>query len=460
MNTVVNPERAKYQKLWGGVPAYREVSPGEGWAQQFLMQARPPQDADVIDFGCGTGRGGLALGLYGAMRVTLLDFTDNCLDPFVADTCVSQPARIKFAQQDLTQPIPHSAAYGYCCDVMEHVPTEDVDTVLRNILASAQHVFFAISTVDDVMGAAIGEPLHLTVQPMAWWIERLTALGAVVHWSREVEGACAIYCSSWAEAADAIKGRVNVDDDTLNAQVLENVRAGWMHIVPHDRQDREVVLLAGGPSTRDHLDEIIRLRAEGCFLITVNGAYQWAIDAGLKVSAQIVLDAREFNARFTKPVMKDCRYLIASQVHPKALEDLPRERTYLWHTGGVTDEAEAEIVKRVGAFFPTPGGSTVVLRAIPLLRMMGFWRMHIFGFDSCVTNGDHHSYPQPENDREPVIPVTCGGRTFECAPWMVSQASEFRDLVKFMGDEIELAIYGDGLIAQIVKTGASFSEKE
>jgi hypothetical protein len=311
-----------------------------------------------------------------------------------------------------------------------------------------------------VMGAAIGEPLHLTIQPMAWWVERLTALGAVIHWTREVDGACAIYCSSWRDAAEVIRGRVNTEDDVIDLQVLENIRNGWMQAVPHDRQNREVIVLAGGPSMRDHLDEIIRLRAEGCFLITVNGAYQWAIDAGLKVSMQIVLDAREFNARFTKPVMPDCRYLIASQVHPKALEGLPRERTYLWHTGGVSAEAEALVIERTGCFFPVPGGSTVVLRAIPLLRMLGFWRMHMFGFDSCVLPDAHHAYSQPENDHEPVIPVTCGGRTFECAPWMVSQASEFRDLVKFMGDEVELAVYGDGLIAQIIKTGASFSAKD
>jgi hypothetical protein len=43
---------------------------------------------------------------------------------------------------------------------------------------------------------------------------------------------------------------------------------------------------------------------------------------------------------------------------------------------------------------------------------------------------------------------------------MTSQASEFRDLVRFLGDEVELAVYGDGLIAHIVATGATFSKKE
>jgi len=37
---------------------------------------------------------------------------------------------------------------------------------------------------------------------------------------------------------------------------------------------------------------------------------------------------------------------------------------------------------------------------------------------------------------------------------MISQASEFRGLVQSMGDEVELNIMGDGLLAHMVQTGA------
>src|SRR5574343_1126631 len=107
----------------------------------FLDQARPKPDAEVIDFGCGTGRGALMLALMGQMKVTMLDFASNCLDEDVAGACATQPERIKFIEHDLTQVPQVNAVYGYCCDVMEHIPTDDVPTVLQNILASAQHVF-------------------------------------------------------------------------------------------------------------------------------------------------------------------------------------------------------------------------------------------------------------------------------------------------------------------------------
>lgn len=456
----INPEQNKYEKVWKHA-AYREISPGEHWATTFLRQARVEADAEVVDFGCGTGRGGLMLALFG-MKVTLVDFAAGCLDKEVVEACRTQPTRIKFQQADLTKTLPLSTAYGFCCDVMEHIPPNDVEFVLANILSSAHHCFFAISTVDDTMGSLVGEKLHLTVQPMVWWLEKLRKAGAVIHWSEARETDFAVYCTAWKDAADLIKGgKINVDEAVVDAQVAQNVRDGWAQVTPYDRQDREVVFLAGGPSMNSQLDKIRELRAAGAALVTCNGAYAWALERGLSVSAQIVLDAREFNARFTRPVIDKCRYLIASQVHPSTLEGLPRDRTLLWHSG-ITPENE-QLIRDLneGRFFPIPGGSTVALRAIPLLRLLGYWRIHMFGFDSCVMgDGTHHAYKQTENDQEPLVAVTCGGKVFECSPWMLSQASEFRDLVRFLGDEVELAVYGDGLIAAMIATGANLSTKE
>jgi SAM-dependent methyltransferase len=454
-----NPERAKYQRVWER-KEYREVAPGELSAVSFLTQARMPRDADVLDFGCGTGRGAMMIALIGGARVHMLDFAPNCLDPEVQQALTTQNGRLTFDICDLTRPIPWSAAYGYCTDVMEHIPPEDVLVVLKNVLASAEHVYFQIACVPDELGALIGEPLHLTVQPPAWWFKQLTGLGAVIHWAESNDEYCRIYCTAWQQAGDLIRdGKVNVGQEIADLQVRENVLAGWQHAQPYDLQEREIVLLAGGPSMKEHVRDIFRMRADGAFLVTVNGSYDWAMDQGLAPSAQIVLDAREFNARFTRRPHPTCRYLIASQVHPKTLEGLPRERTYLWHSG-VSEDNEALIREKTGQFFPVPGGSTVVLRALPLLRMLGFRKIHLFGFDSCVSASAHHAYPQPENDDEATMPLTCGGRTFICTPWMISQASEFRDLVRLLGDEVELAVYGEGLIAHMIKHGADLASKE
>ncbi len=446
-------EAEKYAAMWER-PEYRAVAPGEGVAIEFLAHARPEAGATVIDFGAGTGRGALMLALMGNVRVEMLDFAPNCLDPEVAQALTTQAHALAFTLQDLTKPVPLSAPYGFCTDVMEHIPPADVDLVLTNVLRAAQHVFFQISCVDDVCGALIGQPLHLSVHPYAWWLKKLQDLDCVIHYSQDRGDTCVFYVSAWLDGKTLSKsGILNVDEEQIVANVKANIAGPWINITPHETNDMEVMILGGGPSLNGQLEKIRELRAAGVKLITLNGTYNWALERDLKVSATVVVDAREFNARFTHPPQPDTKYLISSQCHPAVLEGLPIDRTYLWHTP--MDCIRDVLNDHYPIWFQVPGGSTVMLRAIPLLRLLGFKRFHLFGFDSCLSDQAHHAYQQPENDRDAPISCTVGDRVFHCHPWMVSQAQEFMDLVKFLGNEIELEVYGDGLIAHILDVGAA-----
>ena len=456
-----NREAAKYGALWERAE-YRAVAPGEGLAQVFLQQARPRRGAEVLDFGCGTGRGALMLAVLGGLKVTMIDFVRNCLDPEIAEALTTQAHALSFIKADLEQPIPVVAEYGFCTDVMEHIPTDRVDRVLDNILHAAQHVFFSIATTEDKCGALIGEPLHLTVQPYSWWLRKLSERDAVIHWSKEEAGSVLFYVTAWRTGPDVVKtGVLNVEEEAVRANVRHNIAQGWEQVHPHPTNDVECMIVGGGPSLAAFEAEIKQKRAEGVKLITLNGAYNWALEHGLTPSAQIIVDARAFNARFTRPVVDGCKYLIASQCDPGVLEGLPKDRTLLFHTmsGLIADLLDAQYG---GEWHAVPGGSTVLLRAIPLLRMLGFKRFHLYGTDSCLTDGAHHAYAQPENDKGMVLPVTTnpGGRIFYCHGWMISQAQEMLDLIRILGDEIELAIYGDGLLAYLLRTGAGLDGEE
>jgi hypothetical protein len=165
-------ERDKYSKMWQ-IDAYRAYSPGEVCANRFLAEMRIDDTGPVIDFGCGTGRGGLALTRAG-LDVTLTDFVSNCRD--------EEALELPFLEWDLTLPCALRAPYGYCTDVMEHIPSEDVEAVLTNIMASAETVFFQISTVDDDFGRLfLNQPLHLSVHPHDWWLGLFGSLGFEVR---------------------------------------------------------------------------------------------------------------------------------------------------------------------------------------------------------------------------------------------------------------------------------------
>lgn len=164
-----NIEQSRYRKVWEH-SEYREVAPGEHCVMEFLVHAAPESGAEIIDFGCGTGRAGMVLAKIGRCRVTLVDFADNCLDAEVASMVADQSERLRFHVADLTKTLPFNGAYGFCTDVLEHIPTADVPAVLRNILASAHNVYFSIALVDDVHGHNLSDgPLHLTVKPGSWW---------------------------------------------------------------------------------------------------------------------------------------------------------------------------------------------------------------------------------------------------------------------------------------------------
>lgn len=168
-------ERDKYRLLWQ-FDSYRVVSPGELMADAFLEIMQP--DGLVIDFGCGTGRAALKIHEAG-LPVLLIDFADNCRD--------QEALGLPFIEADLARPCPARGRVGLCADVMEHIPADQVERVVANMMEACPRMFFQIDTEQDVCGALIGHELHVTIWPHARWREMLSRFGAITH-EHELEG--------------------------------------------------------------------------------------------------------------------------------------------------------------------------------------------------------------------------------------------------------------------------------
>lgn len=158
-------ESIKYQRMWS-IPDYRKHSPGEKLVASFIDSCEVGPRARIIDFGCGSGRATKMLVECG-YDVLGIDFAHNCLDdgadvPFICANLWSLPPDIK------------PADWGYCCDVLEHIPPEKVDDVIASIADLVMTgAFFNISFRRDDFGTCIGETLHLTVRPQQWWCDQL-----------------------------------------------------------------------------------------------------------------------------------------------------------------------------------------------------------------------------------------------------------------------------------------------
>jgi hypothetical protein len=106
-------------------------------------------------------------------------------------------------------------------------------------------------------------------------------------------------------------------------------------------------------------------------------------------------------------------------------------------------------------------GTTVIMRALLLLRALGFLRFDLFGVDSCFMGGKHHAYAQPENASDRPIPFLVhptghpeSRRLFLCAPWHAKQLECFLQAIRLHGDKFLLRVHGDGLLAFALRASA------
>lgn len=162
-------EKAKYDRIHQ-VPGY---SPGPGIA--FVNNALKyiKQGDSIIDFGCGTGDAAQAFIDLGH-DVHAVDISVNGLRHDFGNKFYQSPLH------KLDKELP-PAKWGFCVDVMEHLPPSWVDLALKQMARKVENCFFVISGVPDTWGKKINETLHLTVMPGNWWLDRIGAYWAIVQ---------------------------------------------------------------------------------------------------------------------------------------------------------------------------------------------------------------------------------------------------------------------------------------
>lgn len=174
--SLVQKERETYDAIWA-FDAYAAHSPGEAYLPLFLDMTQDTMRTSVLDAGCGSGKGALALQAAGFDRVVLCDLTPAGLVPEVT--------ALPFVEAPLWSDLKRQIGFVdwvYCTDVLEHIPPTFTMLVVSRLLEVARRgVFLSISLVPDSFGAWIGKPLHQSVQSFAQWRDQLDTVGRVVE---------------------------------------------------------------------------------------------------------------------------------------------------------------------------------------------------------------------------------------------------------------------------------------
>lgn len=112
----------------------------------------------ILDYGCGKAIHHIEKNLYADIGIHAVELYD--------------PAILEFSQ--LTNNVLDGVV---CVDVLEHVPEQNLEYVLKTIAARAKHfIFFTISCNPSRDILSTGENAHITQKNPEWWLKCLKIL--------------------------------------------------------------------------------------------------------------------------------------------------------------------------------------------------------------------------------------------------------------------------------------------
>lgn len=216
----------------------------------------------------------------------------------------------------------------------------------------------------------------------------------------------------------------------------------WLkEALPHDGH---VAIVAGGPSVADCVDEIKWRKSIGQQIWAVNGTAAFLRRNGLIPDAHIIVDARQENITFLKNASPQTQHYLASQCHPDLFGV---DNITLWHSNS---PGMAEFLQGAKETALVGGGSTAGLQALVIAHILGYRKIHLYGYDSSYREEKHHAYEQSLNQDDRKVTAVIGDRSFQSTPWMVQQAEEFITTSAALEREgAIITVHGDGLIPYI-----------
>lgn len=257
-------------------------------------------------------------------------------------------------------------------------------------------------------------------------------------------------------------GTLPIEESVLIEQIRANCKLDLPLLNIQKENDKTMVMVCGGPTSKQLLEEIREKRQDDNYRIFCsNKTHDWLIENGIVPHYQFIIDPKEVKIKDVQNPHKDVEYLIGITVHPSVFEALKGYKvTRVMSLSGTTVDGISDI-QIVSAFFnvkdwtPLEGGTMAGLRAMTLANMMGYRTVEFYGFDSCFFDKDEKGKPiyySYKKDRgENILECECDdGRTFLSTPVFASQAREFIKW-KHRLAWVKFIIHGDSFTAHINK---------
>ena len=248
--------------------------------------------------------------------------------------------------------------------------------------------------------------------------------------------------------------------DHSTAKAMAQMRANCARDLPwfvgsDVGKDKELVIVAGGPSLKTRLDAVKRRQKDGACVFACNGAARLLIREGIDPDIIGFVDISPTVVGFIPEFDTGALYLVASVVSPSVLDALMFRKVVLWHAD-YGEGRNADAIKILKGHPEKPGsliggGNTIALRAQNIGFLLGFRDIHYYGLDSSFSeDGADHAYPKHDGAEPDSVEILFAAKKYRCSPWMAQQAQEFEFYYRQMSDAgVKLTVHGDGLIPDI-----------
>ena len=259
---------------------------------------------------------------------------------------------------------------------------------------------------------------------------------------------------------------VNVQAAYGPSEISENIKVSLkrpfirLHHLPEfgkDKKGRPIALAGGGPSIRDHLDELRQFDT----VMAAGSSHDFLVANGVKVKYTLLLDAHStVTASYIQHPSPDTTYLVATHCPESVFAALEGFPAVMWHC--IMDSQKEFLESVEPGFQGLGGGCTSGLRAMGMAAVLGYRNFHMFGYDSCLPESDEsHAYPLQseaiENEgiaRDKVYEIKFGiggpgEKMYRCLGYQLAQAQNFEGLIASHHKLFKCTFHGGGLLSDI-----------
>jgi uncharacterized Rossmann fold enzyme len=212
-------------------------------------------------------------------------------------------------------------------------------------------------------------------------------------------------------------------------------------LLPHDGN---IVVCGSGPSLPSFIEDIRAEREKRRPIIAVKGAHDLLCANGIQPDMFVSCEAKPRLENVQRKNQKTV-YMLSSRCAPELFDWLEDHKVIVWHSYAEQDAQINELSGRnlIG------GGTTSGLRAVTLAYLLGFHKVTLYGFDSCLAGDKRKRYDSGVMADHQIVDRIVYGRRFLCNGALSMQADEFQEYYKILPD-VTFDVKGDGLIAAIV----------